>query len=123
MKFYFGLLMMLGGYCLFYWGVSNVIHWPGVDSGQTTAPPMSTLFGFNANPDIPHKIPFGVKSAVSGTGSVSVDPSYQQKMDALAQGKKSVSGINPLGNAGYSTGSPIPSGVDVQGGNYKIPGT
>jgi hypothetical protein len=84
------------------------------------------LMGFSQTVKVPHRIPFPLKptnTASSGTGSVSVDPSYQQKMNNLAQGNKpSVGSINPLGSGGFATGSPIPSGTDVQQGNYNIPG-
>lgn len=112
MKFYFGLLMMLGGYCLFYWGAANVIHWPGVDSGQTTAPPLAMLFGFKSDAVVPHKIPFGVKVKSSSGGTSAPNPTPFGI--PLPQ-------IIPKSGATLSPNSPIPQGVNPQGNNL-VPG-
>lgn len=132
MKFYFGLLLLLGGYVLAYWGTVNIIRWPGIDTGTQTgtdAPTLAMLIGFKQTADVPHPIPFKYNST-TGTGQASVTPEYQQKMNDLQnqaqqnKGQKpNVSSINPLGtNSGFASGSPIPNGVDIQKGTYNIPG-
>jgi len=126
MRFYFGLLLLLGGYTLFYWGTVNVIRWPGIDKGTVTgtdAPSLAMLIGFTQTASVPHRIPFPYTSN-EGTGQILPNPGLDQKMQGLHNQatKPNVGTINPVGSGGFATGSPIPSGVDVQQGNYNIPG-
>jgi hypothetical protein len=130
MKFYFGLFLLLGGYVLFYWGTVNMIRWPGIDKGSSTgtdAPSMAMLMGFTQTVKVPHKIPFPLKattaSATSGTGwGQALGDTVNGIIQQQSSTKPTVGSINPLGSGGFAAGSPIPSGTDVQQGNYNIPG-
>jgi hypothetical protein len=125
-------MALLGvGYTLAYWGANNIKHWDGPT--KTDAAPMTLLFGIvdpASSPQlldqiVSHPVPFPYNAPETATNPTPGSKNSDGTTNLPTPGGGSIAVPNSAGGSGgakLNTNSPIPGGVDVQGGNYNIPG-